>query len=390
MIELIEHQTKIFSKEAIPEAIAKNLWQNYSQYIEIEEPCLRNNQCWKLNAKNYIGIIPVTSDFIIRILPKTSIHSIWKMLDWVDDLRSLKIFDQLTDCDHIEDLCERLARILAKKILNRSKQGLFSTYIPETSRLNVIRGRIDWNDSVRSPWDTRLSCHYSRHTVDIIDNQILLWTLHQIGRIQLLFDLHTQTLLRTTYRALNGTISLQSFAAKNCRDRHYHRLNEDYKIMHILCGFFLENLHSSHQIGQHQALPFLVNTAVLYEKFVYAWLKANLPKTYYLKAQEHYLFNDNINYYIDLVIYNSNTQKAIAVLDTKYKTPDKPSNNDINQILAYAHFKQVKQAILIYPEKLQYHLGEVIHNVHIKTLNFSLDESPDKTGKTFLDSLFPL
>jgi 5-methylcytosine-specific restriction enzyme subunit McrC len=90
------------------------------------------------------------------------------------------------------------------------------------------------------------------------------------------------------------------------------------------------------------------------------------------------------------VIYNSNTQKAIAVLDTKYKTPDKPSNNDINQILAYAHFKQVKQAILIYPEKLQYHLGEVIHNVHIKTLNFSLDESPDKTGKTFLDSLFPL
>ena len=105
MIELIEHQTKIFSKEAIPEAIAKNLWQNYSQYIEIEEPCLRNNQCWKLNAKNYIGIIPVTSDFIIRILPKTSIHSIWKMLDWVDDLRSLKIFDQLTDCDHIEDLC---------------------------------------------------------------------------------------------------------------------------------------------------------------------------------------------------------------------------------------------------------------------------------------------
>ena len=177
----------------------------------------------------------------------------------------------------------------------------------------------------------------------------MLWTLHQIGRIQLLFDLHTQTLLRTTYRALNGTISLQSFAAKNCRDRHYHRLNEDYKIMHILCGFFLENLHSSHQIGQHQALPFLVNTAVLYEKFVYAWLKANLPKTYYLKAQEHYLFNDNINYYIDLVIYNSNTQKAIAVLDTKYKTPDKPSNNDINQILAYAHFKQVKQAILIYP-----------------------------------------
>jgi len=36
MIELIEHQTKIFNREQIPEAIAKILWQNYSQYIEIE------------------------------------------------------------------------------------------------------------------------------------------------------------------------------------------------------------------------------------------------------------------------------------------------------------------------------------------------------------------
>lgn len=384
---LIEYKSKRFSKETIPEEIAKIIWQNYRQYIEIEEPSLFNNQLWKLTAKGCIGIVPVTPDFIIRILPKTTMISVWRMLDWVDDLGSLKIFDQLADCDHIEDLCDRLARILAQKILSRSKQGLFSTYIPETSRLNVVRGRIDWNDSVRSPWNTRLRCRYSHHTVDIIDNQILLWTLYQIGRIQYLFKLQTQTLLRSAYRALHGTISLQPCSGKDCRDRYYHRLNEDYKIMHILCGFFLENLHPSHQTGKHQTLPFLINTAVLYEKFVYAWLKMNLPKNYYIKAQEHYSFNDNINYYIDLVLYNSMTQEAIAVLDTKYKIPDQPSNNDINQIIAYAHFKQVKKAILIYPQKLQCPLEKVINNVYITSLVFSLDESPDQAGQNFLDSL---
>ncbi|WP_417158727.1 hypothetical protein [Spirulina subsalsa] len=75
----------------------------------------------------------------------------------------------------------------------------------------------------------------------------------------------------------------------------------------------------------------------------------------------------------------------MAVLDTKYKTPDKPSQADINQILAYAHFKQSDRAILLYPEPLPRPLDEIIHTIHIQSLVFGCD--PDKDGAAFLAQL---
>ncbi len=386
-IILIEYKPKYFNKEEIAEVIAEIIWQNYRQYIEIEFPSLPNKQRWKLTTKGHIGIIPVTPNFTIRILPKTSIHSIWKMIDWVGELSNLKIFTPLTDCNSIEDLCDLFARLLAKNILHRSKKGLFSTYISENNRLNLVRGRIDWNDAARSPWDTRLPCHYDRQTTDITDNQILLWTLYQLGRTQQLFQLETQTLLRSAYRALNGSISLQPFVAKDCRDRHYHRLNKDYQIMHNLCAFFLENLHPGYQDGNYKALPFLLNMAVLYEKFVYSWLKKNLPVSYDIKAQENYSLSKTINYKIDLVLYDRTNQKNIAVLDTKYKIPDKPDHKDINQVITYAHLKQVRRAILIYPQQLLAPLDQSSHSLHLQTLCFGLNDCLETAGQNFLNSL---
>jgi 5-methylcytosine-specific restriction enzyme subunit McrC len=386
-IILIEYKPKYFNKEEIPEVIAEIIWQNYRQYIEIEFPSLPSKQRWKLTTKGYIGIIPVTSNFTIRILPKTSIHSIWKMIDWVGELTNLKFFTPLTDCNSIEDLCDLFARLLAKNILNRSKKGLFSTYISENNRLNLVRGRIDWNKAARSPWDTRLHCHYERQTADITDNQILLWTLYQLGRTQQLFQLETQTLLRSAYRALSGSISLQPFAAKDCRDRHYNRLNQDYQIIHSLCAFFLENLHPGYQEGNYKALPFLLNTAFLYEKFVYVWLKKNLPVSYDIKAQENHSLSKTINYKIDLVLYDRTNQKDIAVLDTKYKIPDKIDNKDINQVITYAHLKQVQRAILIYPQYLPAPLNQLSHGLYLQTLCFGLDDSLETAGQKFLKSL---
>jgi 5-methylcytosine-specific restriction enzyme subunit McrC len=386
-ITLVEYKAQIFNQEEIPEAIAERIWQNYRQYIEIESPNFHNDKCWTIRAKSYIGLIPVTPDFTIRILPKTPISSVLKMLDWIDDFRTFKIFDQLTNCDSIEELGDHLANVLAKNILNRSKKGLFSTYISETHRLNLIRGRIDWQSAAHSPWDTRFHCHYDNHTTDIVDNQILRWTLYQLGATKTLFKAETKTRLRSAYRALSGSISLQNFSYQDCFNRSYNRLNEDYQALHLLCGFFLENLHPSHLKGSNKSLPFLIDTAILYEKFVYAWLKKNLPDNYSLKAQEHYHFAEGFKCYIDLVLYDSITQKAIAVLDTKYKVPSQPSTDDIFQIIAYAHFKQTSKAFLIYPEQPQKYLDEFSHNVHVKTLEFSLDTSLSGRGQGFLDNL---
>ncbi|NJN71780.1 MAG: restriction endonuclease [Limnothrix sp. RL_2_0] len=385
-IVLTEYHTKTFSKEIIPEAIALIIAQKYSSQITINFDW--QTQKWQLSPKGWIGIIPITSDFSIRLQPKTQIKYIWQMLGWVENLQSLKIFDSLSDSEPLENICDRLARILAKKIFHRTKQGLYSTYLSDQAQLTAPRGQIQWHRAARQPWETRLPCRYSTQTADVRENQILLWTIHQLGRSPYLFQPETTDQLRHAHRALQHSISLTPFTAKDCHNFHYHRLNEDYEILHQLCHFFLANLSPSHQIGNAQTIPFLLNTAILYEKFVYAWLKQNLPEQYEIKAQEKYRFNEKTHFNIDLVLYDTYTKKAIAVLDTKYKTPEKPSPQDLSQIISYATFKHTQRAILIYPKPLKYSVEEIKSNIQIETLTFSLDKDLEQAGNDFLHTLF--
>ena len=383
---LTEYKSQTFQKEEIPEAIAAIIDQQYGSLISINWNWREN--VWQLSPKGYIGIIPITSDFSIYLKPKTKIKYIWQMLDWVDNLDSLKIFETLSDGDAIEELCDRLACLLAQKIIRRTKQGLHRAYLPEQARLMAPRGRIQWQKAARQPWETRLPCQYSNQTADVPDNQILLWTLYQLGRTSYLFKPASRQQLRTAYRALQHSISLESFTAADCKTFTYHRLNEDYKLLHQLCYFFLANLSPTHHHGETKTIPFLLNTAVLYEKFVFAWLKKNLPEQYELKDQVQYKLSNKINYHIDLVLYDKQTKKAIAVLDTKYKTPDKPSNNDLNQIIAYAIFKRCHRAILIYPENLPHPVNCTTQDIQIKTLTFALNSDLNEAGQNLLDALF--
>ena len=124
----------------------------------------------------------------------------------------------------------------------------------------------------------------------------------------------------------------------DCIGRLYNRLNDDYHPMHCLCRFFLEHSGPSHKVGDHTFLPFLVDMSRLYEKFVAEWLKTRLPSEYTLKIQENIRIgaDKEIQFDIDLVIYEKISERAKFVLDTKYKVPDHISNTDLSQVVTYA------------------------------------------------------
>lgn len=386
-IVLTEYQTQTFPKTAVLGENAALIREQYGAQLDIGLDWQHDQ--WTLKPKGYIGLIPVAPNLSIRLQPKTAIKYIWQMLDYVENLNSFRFFQTLQDCDAIEDSCDHLARLLAQKIFHRSKQGLYQAYLPESDRLTVPRGRIQWHRAARRPWDTRLPCHYDRQTMDLPENQILLWTLHQLGRSPDLFTPKTRQQLRIAHRTLKNSVRLVPFMASDTEQFIYHRLNEDYKTLHQLCYFFLANLAPSLHHGNNQAIPFLLNTAALYEKFVYGWLKKHLPKQFELKAQETYKFNDKINYHLDLVLYEKATKKAIAVLDTKYKTPTKPSNDDLNQIITYATLKDCPQGILIYPQNLTHPIQETLPQIQIRSLTFPVDQDCHQAGQKFLRQLLP-
>jgi hypothetical protein len=62
-----------------------------------------------------------------------------------------------------------------------------------------------------------------------------------------------------------------------------------------------------------------------------------------------FLGSQGLFFKIDLVLRDPVTHQPKAVLDTMYKFADKPSQSDIQQVVAYATRMRTNAAVLIYP-----------------------------------------
>ncbi|MGB7895004.1 MAG: restriction endonuclease, partial [Microcoleus sp.] len=145
----------------------------------------------------------------------------------------------------------------------------------------------------------------------------------------------------------------------------------------------------SHEKGDREMLPFLIDMANLYEQFVAEWLKANTSKAFEVEPQHRVEHDTNYFDKIDLIIRDIETNEILYVLDTKYKAPNKVANNDIHQIVAYANALKCQNAILIYPQNLKQPLDIKNDDIRVRSLTFSLDSDLHEAGKTFLKSLLP-
>ncbi|MCB8944284.1 MAG: restriction endonuclease [Ardenticatenaceae bacterium] len=389
IIELKEYETQSLSQAILSPSLGEQLWRDYdarSGQLHVEEPSFRNQQQWQITSQGWVGMIPLTADLHLHLLPKTPIHNLFRMLEYAYQLQSFQLLDGLTGLSSLDEFYERLAHILAQKVKQRAQQGLHHSYIPQRQSLPYVRGRLQ--QSWPQPWQTAVPCHYAHFTADIPDNQILAYTLRRIALSHVCGG-GVQTAVRQAYRAVKGAVSEMEVSVSEVINRFYTRLNQDYQPMHALCRFFLEHTGPSHQVGDHEMIPFLVNMARLYELFVAEWLKANLPPPWRVKAQEklHIGPHNELQFEIDLVIEDS-AGKARYVLDTKYKTAAKPAPADINQIIAYATAKNCPNAILIYPAPLSQPLNIHLDNIHIRTLPFSLANDLEGAGNNFLNGLF--
>jgi len=81
----------------------------------------------------------------------------------------------------------------------------------------------------------------------------------------------------------------------------------DYETSHALCRFFLEHTGPALGAGSHQVLPFLVNMARLFERFVAEWLRAHLPEGLELQDQEDVPTGElwGLSFTIDMVLVRS-------------------------------------------------------------------------------------
>ncbi len=388
ILPLEEYQPASFPREQIPDALGELLWRTYGSQVAVDFPSPKTGGQWQLTSQGWVGHIPLTPELGLALKPKVALDNLFGMLEYAYRLKDFRFLEGFTDCKSLEEFYERLAHVLARRVLDRGRKGFYRAYVPESEQLPYVRGRLDVWHAIRRPWDIQPQCHYVEHTADVEENQILAWTLLRVAHSGTCTERVLPT-VRRAYHALHGLVSVHPYRPGDCIGRLYNRLNEDYHPLHALCRFFLEHSGPSHEMGEQKVLPFLVNMARLYEFFVAEWLKAHLPQELSLKAQEKVAIGggDVRSFQIDLVLYDAGTGQARCILDTKYKAPKGPSSDDVAQVVAYAEMKSCNKAVLVYPTPLANPLDESIGNIRVQSMTFSLEGDLEAAGRSFLDNL---
>ena len=388
ILELKEEEPFTFSEGDIDSETAKTLYDEHKKKISLE--CNPWNHTYTLRSNGYIGYIPINEHYTIKIKPKVNVSNVFRMLEYAYKLKSFELLEGLTNIESTEDLFERFVNILARRILDRNRKGLYCDYIEKSDILPFLRGRTKIVSTTVSMLRGGLSptCEFEEYTSDLEENQILLWTLYQLRRFQIKRD-DVKNVVRKAYRELIHKSSLNQIAPEACINRFYNRLNQDYKPLHGLCRFFLEHVGPGIEQGSYDFLPFVIHMPSLFESFVAEWLKENVPPEYKVKNQYTARFDieGKFEFRIDIIISDAFTGESLCVLDTKYKVSPKPEESDIYQIFTYAATMETKNAFLVYPSAVSTKLDSTKRGIAVRSIVFDISKDPDEAGLAFLTEL---
>jgi 5-methylcytosine-specific restriction enzyme subunit McrC len=387
-LELVEHQPLHLEPDALAHADAELIWHNYASQVAIEFPSLKTGGRWQLTSLGWVGVLPVTSTLTLVLQPKVPLATIWAMLAYAFDLVQIECANELVDVATLPDLYDRLAFVLAQRILHRNRKGLYQQYVPQSARVAAVRGRLAPVETLRTPWRPAPFCHFEEQTTDAEDNQILLWTLDRLLHSGVC-GAATEHLVRRAHSRLLGAVSLRPLNAAVCLNRSYTRLNADYQPLHALCHLFLAQMTPAPIHGQTAMQPFYLPMADLFERFVAGWMADHMAEEWRLDAQERYRFgrHSEVTFAIDLVIRQRATGAVRWVLDTKYKTLSRPTSDEIAQVLAYAEAAGAPEAVLIYPVRMAHPLDVRIGRVRVRSLTFALNGDLAQSGASLLEAL---
>ncbi len=386
VITLIEYQPVRLPAAALSEQTAEYLWRNFAAQIEVRPPSFLNHHQWELTAQGWIGHIPVTPDLYLTLQPKVPLATLFGMLEWAY-AAAWRQLPGLARVSSLAELYARLALALAEQVLERERRGLWRAYVSRQERLPYVRGRLDAPALARQPVSAQWPGRYEAFSADLAHNRIPLWTLHLLLRSGL-GSAEIQTQLQRAYQGLRGAVTPIPCTAHECLALTYTRLNEDYRPIHALCRFFLDQAGPSHHLGDLAMLPFLIDMDRLYETFVAAWLQRRLPPHLLLQRQEPLTSRSGaIQMRVDLVLRDRTSGAVQYVLDTKYKAAGKPAAADLQQVAFYAQAYGCREAVLVYPTPLTNPLDDTLNQVRLRTLTFRLDQDLDQAGQAWLQTL---
>jgi 5-methylcytosine-specific restriction enzyme subunit McrC len=304
-----------------------------------------------VNPRQYVGHFVLPSGMTIVIKPKIEAANIFRMLAYVylrEHPKPFRDADVLYASDQL--LFEPLIELFNALVAKRVRRGLYQSYIEHQDNLSVFRGRlaVQRHLQLNLARPDHVFCRYSQQTHDIEDNQIIKWTIRVLLSV---FPWSTGTVqsLRANFHQFEA-VSLTRPERSAFQNRHYHRLNEDYRLLHDLCRLFLEKKSISERPGAIGFRGFLLNMNELFEQFISAAFQVMGRKTRFMVVSQApaYLSLYPVRIRPDITIRAGHA--VTAIVDAKYKRNfDVYDNPDVYQMLAYATALKCPRTFLVFP-----------------------------------------
>lgn len=257
------------------------------------------------------------------------IRNIWHMLlyawkeqrfigKWKSDIESAPTLDAL------------LSRILADLVRQRMRIGLGRNYRPHEQTIRGIRGKVDFNRSLKQMAFPRgqAHCHFHTFSSNITKNQIIRSTLHTMalsGRFgkesKLGNDLRHD--LRSLVRNLEH-IDLIRLTPETVRRQLQQRDDRDYRLMLLICEMIVRHQMPTQLAGNNQLYSVDLSWKFVwrvFEQFVANFFATHLLDWTVVPQKTLYWPTDGSSSFLpvmkpDIVMEHKATLKRV-VIDTK-------------------------------------------------------------------------
>ncbi len=308
---------------------------------------------YNLQSYQYAGVIALPHTKII-IEPKTKIVNLNYMISKVYGLATFQ--NCATEFGSIKEWSDFVLLLFLELVTELTSKGLNKHFQEIKENSTTIKGGIDFVKQAKENFGYPLQhhCNYTEVSSNTIENQILKLALHQVYSIcelesQLIWQLNKLEKYFTS-------VSLPNLIKINLSQLSFNRLNEQYRFPLALAQMILEMCSPLLEGNSHLFPAFLIDLNRLFERYVADYLAKTCSNyqhffanklTLSYQTQDYLDQTSQIRIIPDLVL--SSGEKALAVIDTKYKLATSELNRDYYQIISYCLAKNTLCGVLVYP-----------------------------------------
>lgn len=380
---------------------------HYQKYLEISSKEKINDKeiTFLLKSDHYIGVIALPNGESIRITPKIKNAKFLYMLSKVN-IEYAKLLNPIVKGIKYDDIFGFFHELI-NSFLNEA-ENLLKKYIikkpkEQISCISKIKGKILIKESFNSPNYLlgKFFCRYDEFSFDNFDNQIIKFVLYKI----LFSSTNTQAVRIKKLLRILSKVTLKNINPRDLNFLHYNKLNEEYRLSHQYCRFFIKKFIFGFEVGKSSIHSFLMNTYDIYQKFLLYLFKRYFPNLNVnigysklnLRTEISKISSERpINLIPDIII--SINKQILLIIDAKYK--DKLNwREDPFQMNAYLRYSTLlhdnskdkifpegfRNGLLIYPKNYKkdvvfekYDVGHIeLGNIFYQTIDLAQIDSED-------------